>query len=346
MERIVGLIAALLAVGTIAAQPPQRSGTIIQHGEGPASTVGRQGATDAPELHFRNDGRFRIMQLTDLHLTDNDRQSGHVLPMLAELIGREKPDLIVLTGDLIYARNAEKLLRRIGSFLFKQGVPYAITLGNHDAEQGLSRSEVYAMIRLLPGCVNAAYNPAEERQGDFIIPLIGTDGSYAAVLYLMDSNDYNSDDHSYAGLSPEQVSWYERRSEELESSCGRKVNALVFMHIPLPEYSDAFDRDLRAVGYRLENECPGRDNAGMFDAMVRRGDVTGVFAGHDHANNYIAVKEGIALGYGRYSGGFAEYQELLSGARMIELRQDRSGFTTWERLANGREARKTVFPNR
>ena len=82
----------------------------------------------------------------------------------------------------------------------------------------------------------------------------------------------------------------------------------------------------------------------MFAAMVRRGDGAGVFRGHDQANKYIALREGIALGYGRYSGGFAEYQELLSGARMIELRQDRTGFATWERLANGREMRRTVFP--
>ena len=29
---------------------------------------------------------------------------------------------------------------------------------------------------------------------------------------------------------------------------------------------------------------------------------------------------------------------------MSELRQDRTGFATWERLANGREMRRTVFP--
>ncbi len=341
MKKIIGLLAALAAVVSGTAQtPPTDAGA-----DGSGATLRNAARTDGTaELRFRSDGRFRIMQLTDLHYTDSERQSGHVLPMLAELIGREKPDLILLTGDLIYARNAEKLLRRIGTFLYKQGVPYAVTLGNHDAEQGLTRGEVYDIVRTLPGCVNARYNPAGERQGDFVLPLAGTDGACAAALYVMDSNDYNADDHSYAGVDAEQVAWYERRSEDMESRWGRKVNSLVFLHIPLPEYPDAFDRDPQAVGFRLEKECTGRDNHGMFDAMVRRGDVAGVFAGHDHANNYIAEKEGIALGYGRYSGGFAEYQELLSGARMIELRQDRRGFTTWERLANGREVRRTVFP--
>ncbi|MEG2614501.1 MAG: metallophosphoesterase family protein [Alistipes sp.] len=303
-----------------------------------------QKGNSASELTFRPDGHFRIMQLTDLHYTDSEQQSGHVPAMLVRLIEREKPDLIVLTGDLIYSTNAEKTIRHICGVIAKQGVPYAITLGNHDAEQGLTRAQVYQIVRTLPGCINATHNPELERQGTFLLPIKATDGTYGAALYIMDSNDYNADDHSYAGINNEQVAWYMEQSEALEARCDRKVNSLVFIHIPLPEYATAFDNDPQAVGFRLEKECPGRDNHGMFAALTARGDVTGVFAGHDHSNNYIALMQGIALGYGRYSGGFGEYQDLLSGARMIELRQDRRGFTTWERLANGRELRKTTFP--
>lgn len=346
IKKIIGFAALLLLVTAGAeAQTARRSATRTDTASGVSATTVESGNKDTEQVfRFGSDGRFRIMQLTDLHFTDSERQSGHVLPMLAELIGREIPDLIILTGDVIYAPNAEKLLRRIGGFLAKQGVPYAITLGNHDAEQGLTRSEVYDIVRTLPGCINGRLNPEGNRQGDFIIPVKTTDGSCGAALYVMDSNDYNTDDHSYAGVGPEQVVWYTEQSEALETRCGRKINSLVFLHIPLPEYPEAFDCDPLAIGFRLEKECPGRDNHGMFEALVRRGDVAGVFAGHDHANNYIAVKDGIALGYGRYSGGFAEYQELLSGARIIELRQDKAGFTTWERLANGRETRRAVYP--
>ncbi len=170
------------------------------------------------------------------------------------------------------------------------------------------------------------------------MPIDTDDGRCAAVLYVMDSNDYNADDGTYAGVDAGQVAWYERRSEELERRCGAKVGALIFMHIPLPEYAEAFDGDPARVGFRLESECPGRDNHGMFEAMVRRGDVRGVFAGHDHSNDYAAMLRGHRpLAYGRYSGGYAEYQELVSGARVIELHRDRPGFVTWVRLANGRE---------
>ena len=318
--------------------------------ETPCTTAATQRAdaahdgSESPALRFRPDGRFRILQLTDLHYTASARRSGHVLPMVADLIDRERPDLIVLTGDLVYDRPAAPLLRRIGTLLAGKGVPYAVTLGNHDAEQDLTRDEVYAAVRALPGCINARFNPPGEPQGTFAVPIDTDDGRCATVLYVMDSNDYNADDGTYAGVDAGQVAWYERRSEELERRCGAKVGALVFMHIPLPEYAEAFDGDPARVGFRLESECPGRDNHGMFEAMVRRGDVRGVFAGHDHSNDYAAVLRGIVLAYGRYSGGYAEYQELVSGARVIELHRDRPGFVTWMRLANGREVRRAEYP--
>ena len=58
----------------------------------------------------------------------------------------------------------------------------------------------------------------------------------------------------------------------------------------------------------------------------------------------FAEKEGIALCYGHYSGGYAEYQELVSGARIIRLTEGRRGFTTWIRFANGRTKHRAVFP--
>jgi len=82
----------------------------------------------------------------------------------------------------------------------------------------------------------------------------------------------------------------------------------------------------------------------MFDAVLHRGDVCGIFAGHDHANNYVTEYRGVALGFGRYSGTFGEYQELLSGARMFELKAGERAFTTWERLANNSVARRRTFP--
>ncbi len=276
-----------------------------------------------------------------------DFRSDHLFPMLGQLIQYEQPDLIVITGDLIYAPCDEVLWRRLGDFLASQHVPYAITLGNHDAER-IPRSRVYEIVRTLPLCVNAAFNPEEERQGDFVIPIGAFDDPerIEALLYVMDTNDYNADDRSYAGFEPAQIAWYEATSARIEQEAGRKAQRADVLPRPAARIRrGAVEGGMSAHGLpALEDGCPARDNAGMFDAVLHRGDVCGIFAGHDHANNYVTEYRGVALGFGRYSGTFGEYQELLSGARMFELKAGERGFTTWERLANNSVARRRTFP--
>lgn len=302
-------------------------------------------AARTPNFAFDKKGRFRIMQLTDLHYT-GDQRSAHLPALLTQLIEAEHPDLVILTGDVVHSRGLDEatLWRDICGVIAKTKTPYAVTLGNHDAER-LPRPEIYEIVAALPLCINRDFNPAGERQGDFIVPVRTADGKgEGALLYLLDSNDYN-DDHSYAGVSQEQVAWYRTVSEAAEARNGEKLNALMFFHIPLQEYGETFAESKRSVGFRIERECPGRDNAGMFEALAERGEVTGVFVGHDHSNNYVVSRDGIALAYGRYSGGYGEYQELLSGCRMIELREGVRGFRTWERLANNRCEREIVVPD-
>lgn len=302
------------------------------------------GAGARQPFRFDERGEFTVMQLTDLHYTGDDALSAHVPGMLVRLIEQERPDLIVVTGDLIYRRPGERLMREICGVLASTGVPYAVTPGNHDAEQGIAQQELHALFPTLPGCVNPRPLVEEVPAGDFVIPVYARDADREeARLYIMDSNDYNADDHSYKGFEPAQVAWYRRQSAGAEERNGRKVNALLFCHVPLPEFAEAY-AEAPLAGHRLERECPPRDNAGMFRALVECGEASGVFAGHDHANDYVARKAGIALCYGRYSGGYGEYQELLSGVRMIRLHEGRRGFDTWVRLANGRASGETTFP--
>lgn len=300
--------------------------------------------TGTEELRFSNGGEFTVMQLTDLHYTGADHLSGHVPEMLVRLIRQEKPDLVVITGDAIYRRPGAARMAEICGVIGGTGVPYAVTLGNHDAEQGLAQDELHALLRTLPGCVNGRYGGSGVR--DFIIPVRSADGTREeARLYVMDSNDYNADDHSYKGFESGQVAWYRERCAEATARNGRRATGLAFFHVPLPEYAEAF-RTAPLAGHRLENECPPRDNAGMFRALAEGGEVIGVFVGHDHSNDYVAERDGIALAYGRYSGGYGEYQDLVSGVRMIRLREGERGFETWVRLANGRERHRIVFPKR
>ena len=87
---------------------------------------------------------MRIVQLSDLHLTDDARPLyGHVHTEAAaqaacRAVLRLVPaaDLLLLTGDLANG-GAVAAYRRLKTWLAASGVPYALVPGNHDDRAGL-----------------------------------------------------------------------------------------------------------------------------------------------------------------------------------------------------------------
>ena len=54
----------------------------------------------ATDLHFNN-GKFRIMQVTDTHYADYDSEDEATTVLLDDLLSLENADLVVITGDLV-----------------------------------------------------------------------------------------------------------------------------------------------------------------------------------------------------------------------------------------------------
>ena len=86
-------------------------------------------------------------------------------------------------------------------------------------------------------------------------------------------------------------------------------------------------------------------NSGLFTQFVEAGDVMGTFAGHDHVNDYIACLYGIALAYGRGTGGATTYGDQIPGARVIVLHEGERTFDTWIReCGNERRVDECAYP--
>jgi hypothetical protein len=84
----------------------------------------------------------------------------------------------------------------------------------------------------------------------------------------------------------------------------------------------------------------------MFLAMLESRDVMGVFVGHDHVNDYIGLRHGVALGYGRFSGTATTYNKGQHGARIIELNNTGNrNFKTWIRLRDGEIINNIQIPD-
>lgn len=96
----------------------------------------------AQTLKYSPEGKFKIVQLTDIHYIYQDPRSEISLQNIDEVIRTEQPQLIVLTGDVIYGKPAEESLRTVLDKLSEYRIPFAVTFGNHDDEQGLTRKEL------------------------------------------------------------------------------------------------------------------------------------------------------------------------------------------------------------
>ena len=92
-----------------------------------------QGILMGKKLFFREDGRFRLMQLTDIHYTQEDPAAdSRTIALMREMIRAEQPDFIMITGDTVYGPRAAELLKPALEPVLESGVPWCFAFGNHD----------------------------------------------------------------------------------------------------------------------------------------------------------------------------------------------------------------------
>lgn len=291
------------------------------------------------ELQFNKDGKFKIVQFTDVHFKYKNPASDIALERINQVLDEEQPDFVIFTGDVVYSAPADKGMLQVLEQVSKRKLPFVVTFGNHDNEQGMTREQLYDIIRQVPG--NLMPDRGSVLSPDYVLTVKASSDAKkdAAVLYCMDSHSYSplKDVKGYAWLTFDQVNWYRQQSAAYTAQNGGKpLPALAFFHIPVPEYNEAAsDENAILRGTRMEEACAPKLNTGMFAAMKEFGDVMGIFVGHDHDNDYAVMWKGILLAYGRFTGGNTEYNHLPNGARIIVLDEGARTFTSWIRQKDG-----------
>ncbi len=287
------------------------------------------------ELKFNKDGKFKIVQFTDVHFKYGNPASDVALERINQVLDAEQPDVVIFTGDVIYSAPADSGMLKVLEQVSKRKLPFVVTFGNHDDEQGLTRTQLYDIIRTVPG--NLMPDRGTALSPDYVLTVKSSSDPKkdAALLYCIDSHSYSplKDVKGYNWLTFDQINWYRQQSAAYKAqNGGQPVPALAFFHIPLPEYHEAVrDENAALRGTRMEEACSPRINTGMFAAMKEAGDVMGVFVGHDHDNDYAVMWKNILLAYGRYTGGNTVYNHLPNGARIIVLDEGARTFTSWIR---------------
>lgn len=330
--------------------------------------------TAKPQPRINDNGKFKIMQLADLHLSTGvgkcrdavpDSYNGgkceadpRTLDFVSKMLDEEKPDLVVLSGDQVNgdtAPDAQSAIFKYASLLIKRKIPYVSIFGNHDDEGGtLPRPNQMALIETLPYSLSKAGPDDIEGVGNYYVEILARGGSShsAITIYLLDSHSYSPNERKYRGydwIKKNQIDWFKQTAQSLKKSHKEYTHVhmdLAFIHIPVPEYRDT--EQYRKGEWREPPTAPNF-NSGFRDALVEQG-VLMVSAGHDHANEYCALnvneKKAPALwmcyagglGFGGY-GGYGDYHRRL---RIFNIDTNEARITTWKRVEHGDDVDKKV----
>lgn len=312
---------------------------------------------------FTCDRDFKVLQLTDVHIgsgfmsTKNDAMA---LNAVTAMITAEKPDLVIVTGDVAYpvpfqsgTFNNKNGAVTFASLMEKLGVYWCMVYGNHDTEiysyfnRSAISNQVYCNKEKYPHCLFQT-GPAEvDGFGNYVVKVKNSKGEVTQCFFMLDSHAYTDGDYlgimwKYDAIHKNQVQWYVNTVKEItKNNGGVQPKSLAFFHIPLAEMGDAF-AEYRDAGYKDsanvkykygkvaeadEVICASNYNNGMFDAFAQNG-TQGIFFGHDHLNNLSVNYKGVQMTYG-YSIDYLAYSGinkygLQRGCTVITVKPDGS----------------------
>lgn len=299
--------------------------------------------------YFTTDRDFKIMQLTDIHIGGgfmSKTVDEKALNAVAAMITKEKPDLVIATGDITFpvpyragTFNNYSGIEAFANLMESLGVYWDVTFGNHDAEaySYFDREAIaefyeneeykYSLFQAGPEDVDG--------YGNHTIEIKNSKGVITQAIILIDSQAYVKDNiiesikGTYDNIHPNQVEWYEseilRMNAENEkiSEEAVPVKSLAFFHIPLVEMDDAWT-EFRENGYKdTENfkyiegiigelgrqVCCGYGEDDLFEKMLELQSTKAMFNGHDHVNNTTFEYKGIIFSYD-YSIDYFAYSDI------------------------------------
>jgi len=284
-------------------------------------------------LKFSSEKEYKILHLTDLHYCQDPLHDTLTSKLQNDLIKHVQPNIVVVTGDIISAKSYHgqanyfrECWKKFVQPFNENNVHYALALGSEDLKAG---AELEDIINFEKSNKLSLYNKFSKDSHDFAyyLPIGSSDSKkVAANIWLFNSHgkgDCAQNRNSWGCVDSEQIKWYEKNSKLLKDKHGADVHQIAFLHTPLPEFKRLYN-DLEYYGARNQKiGCP-LVNSGLFSAFQKNKDVTGVFVGQDHYNDFGGLVGGIELVYGRVSGYGGDNGGMVNfarGARVIRLKE-------------------------
>lgn len=299
------------------------------------------------------EGEIRVLQITDMQTIDADQRrfpdriggwkltewvraknEQNLYCYIRELVQRTQPDLILITGDIIYGEfddagtSTMEFIEVMDSF----GIPWAPIFGNHDNEtyKGIDwQCEQYTNAKHALFARGTVFGNSNYSIG------IRQNGELQRVICMMDSNGCGKLKIE-EGLRDDQIAWLEQTVAEND------VPAFVCMHIPTRDFYDALmqsgyqetpDTHDHFASFEIGKTVParagdfGKKNYPLYenDASVRllplckKYNIDGVFVGHYHCISTSIAYEGVRFTFGLKTGVYDSYDPEHTGGTLIRL---------------------------
>ncbi len=219
---------------------------------------------------FTTDRDLKVMQLTDVHIGGgwmSLKKDSMAINAVAAMIQAEKPDLVIVTGDVSYpvffqagTFNNLSSAKIFATLMEQLGVYWTVAFGNHDTEaySFYSREQIsdfygdsdfkYCLFQKGPDDVDG--------YGNQVINVKNSNGIITQSFYIFDSHSYTDNDYfgimwKYDNIHENQVAWYKDNVNMLNAQNNETLKALnmeensdikslAFFHIPLTEQRDAW----------------------------------------------------------------------------------------------------------
>ncbi len=223
-----------------------------------------------------SDRELKIMQLSDTHFGGgwlSIKKDSMALNAVAAMISAEKPDLVVVTGDMAYpvpfqsgTFNNKSGAKLIAELMETLGVYWTVSYGNHDTEaySFFDRKDITEFYSQYPHCLVREGAEGVDGYGNQVFNIINSDGLISRSIFTIDSHSYVDGDifgimWKYDNIHENQIEWYKSVIEKnneynkfrmLASSDSNfsknniqllNVPSTVFLHVPLTEYKTAWN---------------------------------------------------------------------------------------------------------
>ena len=299
--------------------------------------------------------RAKVLQLTDMQIIDSSQQrfkgrltdcetrfwardklSERCFNEMKSIICKTKPDMILITGDLVYDEfdDSGEIWDIFIDFMESFGIPWAPVFGNHDKESKIGMEH---KINSLVGAENCLFcNGDTVGNGNYTVAL-ASGGKVFRLFYMLDSGQ--------TGLVDEQLEWMNKRAESFKENYGMLPKSSVCFHIPTYDfkqasrkYTDIANENGKNFCFKLNGDMPAAPtdfgvqeekmksaatrpayNGIPFVEFIKTVNADSVFAGHSHLVRTSICYEGIRWTMGLKTGEYDRFPAGETGGTLINI---------------------------